>query len=362
MRWILKKIRRFLAVLSVFCVLGALNVFAYAVDNPGEFDDDDSSSRVNITVNVESPDVYDGTIEFYCGRETFYMAIPAGETTSSFNFNVPGGVSKVAFIDPDDVGNSFTLTYDKTLDADKQKEINVVMTYSESSMEVSDEEIDAPDDISTGIVGPEVYDFSDGQEYGTILVSCSQYGSVDSVIYSLLGKDRTYDVTLNNDNGYQANLLLPAGTYRELTKISVTTSSLVTDNDSLSFAWGHRNSTYFGNNYELTVDDQVSIDDLIIKMNYEGDLREIDDNILMGAKIASNYTEIKNNRREEILKKELPEKLGLDETIAETEAPKVAEAVVTENTGRWKVIVAAGVAVAAIITIAIVWKIKKEDE
>lgn len=357
----MKKIRKFLALLGAFCVIGSANAFAYAVDNPGEDVEPDPSTRTNVTINIESPDVYEGTLEFYCGLETYYLSIPLGETNTSYDLNLAKGVSKIAVLDPDDVGNSFTLTYDKTLDTDKQKEFDIVMTYSESSTEVSEDELDAPDDIGS-VAEPTTYDFSDGQEYGTISVSCAQYGSVDSVKFSLMGK-KVYEVTLNNDNGYQANLLLPAGSYRELTKIDVTTNEFVTNNDKLSFAWGHRNGSYFGNNYNLSVGEQISINDLIIKMNYDGDLREIDDDILMGAKINSMYTDIKNDRREEFLKEELPEKLDLDVTEPETTAAEIAEAVAAESgNGMWKTIAIAGVIIIGIAAIAIVVKIRKETE
>ncbi len=302
--------------------------FAVAYDDV--YEEPDPSTRTDVTINITSPELYEGTIEFYCGFETFYITVKSGETITSATYNVPKGVNKIGFLDPNDVSDSFKITYENQLDTDKQSTVDVKIDYSDKVLEYSegDEEGD-PDPLEVQIV-PAEYDFSDGQEHGTITIQCAQYGSIDAVVYKLMGTNRIYDITLDAEYNFAANVYLPAGTYKELTSIDVTPNELATVTSDLTFAWGHRDSTYFGNNYEVTVDNSISIGDLYIKMNYQGDLREVDDLILLQTKIRNDYSELVKERREEFIENELPE---IAPTIAETEtsAPAIAEATESQN-------------------------------
>lgn len=320
----------FLTILSLafFCVACTqcftLQSFAVAYDTV--YEEPDPSTRADITINITSPELYEGTIEFYCGLETFYITVNSGETMTSVTYNVPKGVNKIGFLDPNDVSDSFKIAYKNQLDTDKQTTIDVTIDYSDKILEYTGDDEEGDEGVETISILPSEYNFSDGKEYGTIAIQCEQYGSIDAVVYKLMGTSKVYEITLDAEHNFAANVYLPAGTYKELTSIDVTPNELATVTNDLTFAWGHRNSTYYGNNYEVTTGGSVNIDDLFIKMNYQGDLREVDDLILMQTKIRNNYTELVKERREEFIENELSD---IYPTIAEpeTSAPAITEAI-----------------------------------
>lgn len=332
--------------MAMILCFGTVNAFA-ATDDGDPIPEPDPSTRTDVTINVTSPELYQGELEFYCGIETFYIPINSGETLTSVTYNVPKGSYKIGFLDPTDIGNSFKISYSDHLDTDTQSVIDVIIDYSDSATEY-----DGSDEGDSGIevveIVPAEYDFSDGKEYGTVTISCQRYGSVDSVVYELMG-DKVYDITLDSEHDFKANVYLPVGSYKELTAIKVTPSELATVTDSLSFAWGHRNNEkYFGNNYSVTSGSAVNIDDLYIKMNYQGDLREVDDMILMHTKISNQFTELTNERREEFLESEFADEYP---TIAETDAPEIAEATEVEAPNNNRIVIF-GVIACVIVVLA----------
>lgn len=324
---ILKKILKAFSMTAMLLIFGMMPTLAATGDIIPE---PDPSTRTDITVNITSPEVYQGDIEFYCNTETFYITVKSGETLTSATFNVPKGSYKIGFLDASDISDSFAITYSDHLDTDKQSSVEVVIDYSDDIADYDGSDVEGDEGVEAISISPAEYDFSDGKEYGTIVIQCTQYGSIDAVIYKLMGTNKIYEITLDADHGFAANVYLPAGTYKELTSIDVTPNELATVTNDLTFAWAHRNNTYYGNNYEVTTGGSVNIDDLYIKMNYQGDLREVDDLILMQTKIRNNYSELVQERREEFIENELPE---LRPTIAETEssAPAIAEATESQS-------------------------------
>ena len=284
----------------------------------------DPNTRTDVTINVASPELFSDHLEFYCGKETFYIYINAGETMTSVTYSVPKGVNKVDFFDPDDIAGSFDITYDEWLDTDKQSSIDVIVNYSEkvdAQMEITGDEY-----IKESVPSLLEYDFSDGREYGLLSISCTQHASIDSVVYRLMG-DRVYEITLDSEHGYAAAVRLPAGiTYRELGSINVVPNKLADVPDGVSFSWGHRDDPgYFGNNYEVTAGSCVQIDDLYIKMNYNGALTEVDDVLLLSPKINEQYELAADERRSTFLESHYA-LAGLDEDVSrESSAPVVAQ-------------------------------------
>ena len=214
-RTVRKSIETILAV-AIICCFSTMMSFA-ATGEP--IPDPDPSTRTDVTINVTSPEVYQGELEFYCGVETFYITINSGETLTSVTYNVPKGSYKIGFLDPNDIGDSFKIDYIDHLNTDEQSVIDVVLDYADSTSENIDDEGDA--EIQAEEIVPAEYDFSDGQEYGTVTISCKQYGSIDAVVYELMG-NKVYDITLDAEHGFKANVYLPVGSYKELTAINVT--------------------------------------------------------------------------------------------------------------------------------------------
>lgn len=317
----LKKLKHtvlFAVLLSAFTTFSALAATGEPEPDP------DPSSRTDISVNITSPDVYSGELEFYCDKETFYISIPSGETQTSVTCNVPKGSYSIGFLDPNDLGNSFNIAYDNHLNTDAQSTVNVTIDYSDRINDYTGDDEEGDSDYVETATQPTEFDFSEGQEYGVISITCAQYGSIDAAVYKLMGPKKVYEITLDAEHNFAANVYLPTGTYKELTSIDVTPNELATITDDLTFAWGHRNSTYYGNNYEVTTGSSTSINDLYIKMNYQGDLREVDDLILMQTKIRDNYTELVQDRREKFIENKLSD---THPTISESEesAPAIAE-------------------------------------
>lgn len=354
----IKKSFKAFVVTAMLLLCSAIPVLAATDDIIPE---PDPSTRTDITVNITSPEVYQGDIEFYCNTETFYITVKSGETLTSATFNVPKGSYKIGFLDANDIANSFTITYNDFLDTDKQSSVEAVIDYSDDLENYDGSDVEGDDGVEDISVSPAVYDLSEGKEYGTIVINCTQYGSIDSVVYKLMGTNRVYDITLDAEHGFSANVYLPAGTYKELTSIDVTPNELATITSDLTFAWGHRNSTYYGNNYDVTVGSSTSIDDLYIKMNYQGDLREVDDLILMQTKIRNDYTELVKEKREEFIESELSD---THPTIAEpeTSAPVIAEATETHNNNTLKYICIGVGCLFVLCTIAVIVKRKRSSE
>ena len=336
-----------------------LSMPSYAVTSDELYTEPESSKRTNVNIIIKSPEVYEGTLEFYCGMETYYLSVKNGETETTYTLDVPKGKSHIGFLDPDDTTDAFTISYDKELDTDKENIITATIEYSKNTSEVSEEEIDAPEDIEI-TASPSEIDYSDGQESGILHVKCTAYGSFDRVTYKMMNGEKIYSIPLDAEHNFEANVALPVGTYRELSDFDFVKNALTSLTNDISFAWGHRNNPgYFGNNYEITKNGYASIDDLYIKMNYQGDMREVDDDILMTAKINEQYTDLKNARRDEFLESEFGNER--DVTIAETDAPVIAEATdTTKNTFSIKKIAILGIGILAMIGIIAVIKRKQK--
>lgn len=298
-----------------------------------EYEEPDSTERTDITVNISHPEDYSGTLEFYCGGETFYLSVQSGTTETSVPVSVTKGKSEVGFLDADDVIHAYQLSYEKTLDTEHQNSIDVKIDYAEDTLSVSDGEIDAPEDPGTGH-DPAVYDFSDGTENGILQIACTPYASFDSVIYTLTGAKHIYEIVLDAEHNFSANVRIPTGSYGESSSIQVTPNAIASIADGMSFSWGHRNSEgYFGKNYTVRNNETTVIGDLYIRMNYQGDLREVDDSILMAPGIMTAYSDLKEERRKEFKENELHESSSAETAPAETIA--TAEPVEPDKTQEW---------------------------
>ena len=356
-----KKIRKTFNIL-LLSVLMASNFLipSYAVTSDEPYTEPDASTRANINVIIKSPEIYEGTLEFYCGMETYYLAVKEGDTETVYTLDVPYGKSHIGFLDPDDTTDSFTINYDHELDTEKEDTVTATIAYAKNTSEVSENEINAPDDIDM-TASPSEIDYSDGQESGILHVKCTYYGSFDSVTYRMMNGERVYDITLDQEHNFEANVRFPVGTYRELSNIDVEENALTSITDDISFAFGHRNNEgYFGNNYEITKNGYTSVDDLYIKMNYKGDMREVDDEILMTTKINEQYTNLRNEKRNEFLESEFGNEREV--TIAETEAPAIAEATDTKKTLPVKKILFFGVGAVLIVGIISIIRITRKKK
>ena len=324
MKPLFKSILKIIQISTMLLMCFAVSSFAATGDPIPE---PDPSTRTDVTVNIKSPELYEGDLEFYCGTETFYIHVKSGETLTSATYNVEKGSYKIGFLDPNDISDSFKISYDDHLDTNTKSKVDVVIDYADSVKDNNEDWENEGGDlgIEESSVQPAEYDFSEGQASGTIAISCAQYGSIDATVFKLMG-NKIYEITLDAEHDFKANVHLPAGTYKELTSIDVTPNELATISSGLTFAWGHRDKTYFGNNYTVTANSFTDISDLYIKMNYQGDMREVDDSILMQTKIRDNYTDIVNERRDEFVNDNISSEYP---TIAaqETSAPAIANAV-----------------------------------
>ena len=174
-------------------------------------------------------------------------------------------------------------------------------------------------------IQPQVFDFSEGGSYGTMHIRGKTYAAVDSVVYRLVGLDRVYEIVLDREHVFEAEVLLPAGSYYESGSISIVLDADASAIADTGFVWAHGNNPgYFGNYYEVTEGGGITVDDLKIMMTYKGEVEELNSNVLFRSSLMDNYIEAQESHRNKEMET-FPDRMSEEETETIAVAESVPE-------------------------------------
>lgn len=317
----LKKMILFL-MLTLAIVGGTLNV-SYAMDI--QYEDVDEEGEVTITADV--PQGFNERISVYIDKAPMTLFYLEGANNNGYTMTVPValGEHKLAVMSTTDVNDMYAYSVPESINIKKDgpNTIEVTITQNENA-ELADEEINDHDELhqtdsAEETVLPAEYDYSDGQEYGTVHVKSNYYAAVKTVIYSLVGADRVYDIVLNRDHLFEANVKLPVGSYRESSSIKVDLDQDANSDDAIRFSWEHVNQVgAFGKSYDITPQSQIDVSDLAVYMYIGNDTGELDSNLLFNKKLMDNKESQEAAHKEAALESIFGDE-STEETIASTE-------------------------------------------
>lgn len=271
-----------------------------------------------VTFRGDVPEGFSRDIEIWLNGSPYYMTAQSGYVTK---IDLEPGNYEIKVILTDDILNQYQAEHIDSFDPRETKDITIGIVYSpEAEPENEGEEhvlfdIENTDDV----MEPQVFDFSDGKEYGTLLISREQYGAVKTATYRLVGNDSVYDIPLDRDYIGQAKVLLPVGSYYESGTIEVELAPDASIPDHAQFLWQHKeNLGNWGNYYTVSAGETTSIDDLIIMISSDGDVFEVDSSLLFSKTYMKNYESLAESHRQEALESVFPEKYETkeSETIA----------------------------------------------
>lgn len=350
----MKKLIAFLTTIS-FLFIGYNQ--AFAMDNI-DLEIPDTGKSVHFEAKV--PDEFDRDIEIYLDRSAYYMT---NESGYSIDLLLEPDEYEVRTIISGDLYNQYKTEHADTLDTTRDDTFLITVlsietteedgTGEEHNFENQTEEMETMPE-------PEIFDYSNGDSYGTLMITAKTYSAVDSVSFRLVGSDRVYDIPLTSAGFGRAEVRLPTGSYYESASLDVMLDEDAELPESYAFLWQHDGRPgVWGSYYDIKEGETVTIDDLILVMSSGSQTAEVSSNLLFAKTYAENRVKVQERDRQNDLESAFPEIYGTaeDETIAQ------AESIQTDRNGMLtaatvKVIVAV-IAVIGICSIAIFIKKKK---
>lgn len=361
-----KKLFKILAAGLIAATALSTSVYARDID-PTEFVIEDYVP-INIIVNCD--DSFTERMDFYIDgyRATCFDYNESKENNGySGNMLILPGVHKFAVISSTDTTNIYSFEYPESIDTDKDTSVTVTVTQNEQTEEDDEYSGHGDDEDFTyeePVITPMEYDFSDGKEAGTLHIMAKSYGAVTSLQYRLVGAERTYDILLDSDHAFIADVILPVGDYRESSSIEVELAEGAAARESVRFTWAHSdNPKFFGNTYTIGKDETVSVTDLMVNMTQDNEVSELNSQILFSDTQTRNRLAARDAHVQKELESAFPEIYGSSETETETipTVETIAEANTEEDTAKGILIPAvACVAILGIGICGIIWFRRKK--
>lgn len=283
----------------------------------------------NVTIQVSVPEGFDQRVDVYLNKEGH--GITAGDGYS-ITIPVDPGLYDVHVILPKDVMNQYVASVQKTLDihSDTTLSVNVAENpeYGKTSNNHTTEQTgDGAYENFELEDGPAVYDYSAGKESGLIHIQAKNYGVFESLTYHLVG-ETVYDVVLDMDHGFEANVALPAGEYYETGTMEYKLCDWVPENLDMTFKWEHKgNIGAFGRYFTIKTGETVEDADLIVYMVNSTETTEVNANQMNNGRVIEEQIDAEQNHENEELKKAFPEEFPSDSSMEET----IPAAEVTSN-------------------------------
>lgn len=309
-------------IFTILCLLLS-NCWITAFGRDIQWDEEDLSNEVTVTISASVPEGFDERIEVYLNNSPhpltkdyqYTMELPLDKNT----------VYDVIILSSTDIEDRYAFSAPDTLSPSQDKSLTIQVTelFEEPSENNPSLETDGITEIGDLEITPSQYDFSDDQESGTVHISMKDYGVFDTVTYRLVGEKAVYDIVLDSEHYFQADVILPKGPYYESSTMSYTFQDWVPENQ-LDFALEHAGQQgNFGKYYDVSTEEDIYIDDLIIYMISGNNSMEVNANIINDSVVVEQSIAMQQEHEKKELESAFPE---LTETTSEAEIiPKAQE-------------------------------------
>ncbi len=272
-----------------------------------------SEDAKNVTIKVNVPEGFDQRVDVYLNKEAH--GITASENYS-ITIPVEKGTYDVHVIFPRDVWDQYTADVQDslTVQSDTTLVVNVSAKQAQKNKSADAEAADTASAAQEGVyenfeldITPSSYDYSDGRESGTIHIRAKNYGVFESLTYRLVG-ERVYDITLDREHDFEANVTLPAGKYYETGTMTVQLCDWVPKKLDMTFQWKHREHPgTFGRSFTVTGGATTEDSDLIVYMVNGTESTEVNANQINSGRVIKSKIEAEQAHENEKLKEAFPE-------------------------------------------------------
>lgn len=348
-----------------FLLTALFTTHAYAMDNIEYFDDETPTKDITFTANV--PDGFDERIEIYLNGAPLALSYSEGYPMNGYTMTIPvnEGIYSVVVLSSTDLSDRYIFQAPETLDTGKTTEYIIEVSEDESvlSEEFDDHEHLSDESVEEIILEPAYYDYADGKEAGEFRVSCHFYPALQSVTYCLNGEN-IYEIVLDRDHYFEAVVKLPVGSYYEtsIKDVMLDEDAILPEGFSLQFAHDD-NPGFWGNYYDITSNNSVSVTDLIILMVNGANTTELDSNLLFQKTYSQNYYDNMMEHQRKEMEEAMPEYYSPEQSETET----IAEAQPVEETNpiNWKqigIIIFMIIIAASLVYMEVVFIIKRKKD
>lgn len=306
----------------LLCFIFSPSVRGYAMDMIPDIEPEGPVKEITIT--LDAPEGFQERVEVYLNGSPRPLSYDADLENNGYTMHIKlaEDIYDVKVLSSTNIDDRYRFEAPEIFDTvtDTSLLIQVIDTAPEGEVEP---EYDEHHDMvfrETEKIEPLRFDLSKDGPYGTIFVSCKGYGAVQSAVYRLVGEQRVYEITLDREHGFEAEVLLPPGSYYESGTIDVNLDVDAECPDETRFQWAHAdNMGFFGNYYDVTDGTVNAVNDLIIMMSYDGAIEEINSNTLFRSTLMDNYLSAQESHIQKELESAFPESFSETETIPSAE-------------------------------------------
>lgn len=317
-------------------------------------------NETTVIFRADVPEGFARNIEIFLNGSPYYMSVQSGYV---IKVDLEPDDYEVRVILSDDIMNQYQANHINAFNPESDREIIIQIIDTLDGSEIFEE----GEDQCFGNMQeqeepfePEFFDFSDGKEYGTILITREQYGAIKSATYRLVGEDKIYDIPLDRDFMGQAKVLLPVGSYYESGTIDYELDQDAFVPDGTNFLWQHSNNPgNWGDYYTVTGGETITIDDLNISLSLDGHVFEVDSYLLFSKTYNENYESLEEKHRQEALESAFPEKYETSETETIAAVTPVEE---TDNASLKQILIVSVVVILVIFLIFLIISIKRASK
>lgn len=318
----------------------------------------------DITITLNCDESFSERIEIYFNgipRTALWYDSNMKKNGYSRTISIERGVYKLMVLSSTDLADRYSFSTDESIDTSVKKDITIEVSEDQNT---ANEEGDGEkhyneDTIEANLAKPSFYDFSNGSVSGKVTIKAINCAAIDSLIYTLVGEGNFYEIELDNEHLFEAEVILPIGSYYESSSIKVKLDQDAYASENVTFLWAHKNNPgFFGNYYDITENVPKTIDDLTVYMINGNSQFEVNSEILFHDKLTKNLLEAKESHLQKELESEFP---GIYNTSpAETETIAAAKPVEEETYDFAKFIpILAGLGLIAAAAGILIWIRKK---
>lgn len=311
-------------IIKSFIVLLMINICcftSYAMEKV-ELPSLDNKELVHFEADV--PDGFNYDIEIYLNQSAYYMTNASGY---SIDISLVPDEYEVRTIISNDVYDQYQTSHAEILNTTTDSAFYITVTATENAEDLGggeEHDFEIHEEVEETIPAPQIFDFSGGKEYGTLLISSETYSAIESATFRLVGENDIYDIPLTSEYFGRAEVRLPVGSYYESGSIDVELDQDASLPEGFSFLWQHENKPgVWGDYYDIAAGQSYNLDDLIIVMSSGSTTSEISSDLLFSKTYTENRNSVRERDRQKELESAFPEIYGTSETETIAEAQPV---------------------------------------